>query len=345
MPNLSLQKSLVLIASMLILSVAASAMGARPGTGNPIESEPVSCERWDDVDEAFIPIADCTERTVIGYSEGNHELNFTVIRPWGAKSKKGHKIPKNGYPVIVWANGWGWNNNAGETTTDGYKPGLVEWALSGDYIVVAANAWSVQESDVLQSLQWIVDQNEVPESDYYRKINTNKIGLAGHSQGGGATIKAGGDGATIKAGGDGEEVPLSITATIAMNPYGPAWVDPGNQDGPMLILGGQLDSTTPPESYDAIWEAVADNGIGGINAVLLGCTHNSDAWGVDSYPGGATLDNDEASKINFVKYQKVTEYWWDYFLNDNQGSLDFLDEELSKTDEWDAEYALDELLP
>ena len=146
--------------------------------------------------------------------------------------------------MIVWANGWGWNNNAGEKTTDGYKPGLIEWAVNGDYIVVAANAWSVQESDVLQSLQWIVDQNEVPESDYYRKINTNKIGLAGHSQGGGATIKAGGDGATIS---DGEESPLSITATIAMNPYGPAWVDPGNQDGPMLILGGKLDSTTPPE--------------------------------------------------------------------------------------------------
>jgi hypothetical protein len=65
----------------------------------------VSCELYDG--EAFIPIADCTERTVTGYSEGNHELNFTVIRPWDAESKKGHKIPKNGYPVIVWANGWG----------------------------------------------------------------------------------------------------------------------------------------------------------------------------------------------------------------------------------------------
>ena len=340
MPNLSLQKSLVLIASMLILSVAASAMGARPGAVNPIESEPVSCERWDDVDEAFIPIADCTERTVTGYSEGNHELNFTVIRPWGAKSKKGHKIPKNGYPVIVWANGWGWNNNAGETTTDGYKPGLVEWVLSGDFIVVAANAWSVQESDVLQSLQWIVDQNEVPESDYYRKINTNKIGLAGHSQGGGATIKAGGDGATIS---DGEEVPLSITATIAMNPYGPAWVDPGNQNGPMLILGGYFDSTTPPESYEAVWEAVAANGIGGINAVLLEGTHNSEAWGVDPYPFGATLSNEEASKINFVKYQYITELWWDHFLNDNSNSIVDLFMEFS--DEWETEYACDWLAP
>ena len=90
---------------------------------------------------------------------------------------------------------------------------------------------------------------------------------------------------------------------------------------------------------------MAGNRIGGIKAVLLGCYHNSDAWGVEDYPYGATLSNEEASKINFVKYQKVTEYWWDYFLNDNKGSLDLLDEELSKTGEWDADYALDELLP
>ena len=149
--------------------------------------------------------------------------------------------------------------------------GLVEWALNGDYIVVAANAWSVQESDILRCLQWILDQNEVEESDYYGKINTERIGLAGHSQGGGAVIKAGGDG---------EAVGVSITATIPMNPYGPAWVNPGNQDGPMLILGGKEDTTTPPESYEAVWDAVADNGIGGINAVLLAGTHNSEAWGV-----------------------------------------------------------------
>jgi len=330
MPNLSLQKSVVLIASMLILSVAASAMGARPGIGNYIESKPVSCELYDG--EAFTPIADCTERTVTGYSEGNHELNFTVIRPWDAESKKGHKIPKNGYPVIVWANGWGWNNNAGETTTDGYKPGLIEWAINGDYIVVAANAWSVQESDVLGSLKWIIDQNEVKSSDYYGKINTSKIGLAGHSQGGGATIKAGGDG---------EEVGVSITATIAMNPYGPAWVDPGNQDGPMLILGGAFDSTTPLESYQAVWDAVAANGIGGINALLLEGTHNSEAWGVDPYPYGETLDNELASEINFVKYQYITELWWNYFLNDNSKSLFSLIGILSDGDVWYTEYAVD----
>ena len=220
--------------------------------------------------------------------------------------------------------------------------GLVEWALNGDYIVVAANAWSVQESDILRCLQWILDQNEVEESDYYGKINTERIGLAGHSQGGGAVIKAGGDG---------EAVGVSITATIPMNPYGPAWVNPGNQDGPMLILGGKEDTTTPPESYEAVWDAVADNGIGGINAVLLAGTHNSEAWGVFPYPDGETLDNEGASKINFAQYQEITELWWDYFLNDEEGSLVSLlailseDGILPGVNVWEMEYAFDWLLP
>jgi hypothetical protein len=45
----------------------------------------LSCELYDG--GAFTPIANCTESTVTGYSEGNHELNFTVIRPWDAESK------------------------------------------------------------------------------------------------------------------------------------------------------------------------------------------------------------------------------------------------------------------
>ena len=330
-----------LLVSVLILTTAAPAIGARPGPDNTDESEPEICKLYDvDVND-FIPVADCTETLVTGYSEGNHELNFTVIRPWGLESKKGHKIPQNGYPVIIWANGWGWNNQAGETTTIGYKPGLIEWAISGPYIVVASNAWSVQESDILRCLQWIVDQNDDQSSYYFGKINTNKIGLAGHSQGGGATVKAGGDGDTIKAGG----VPLSVTATIVMNPYGPSWVDPGNQDGPMFIVGGKKDTTTPPESYQAVWDAVADNGIGGINAVLLTGTHNSEAWGVYPYPDGPTLDNEEASEINFVKYQYITELWWDYFLNNNSHSLMILFNKLSDENVWDMDYIVDWLDP
>ena len=240
-----------------------------------------------------------SKETVTGPAQGNHELNCTVIRPW--VSPPG---PKQGpYPVIVWANGWCYNDVYGDSgeCSGGYEPGLIEWALDGPYIVVAANQWSVQESDVLQCLQWIIDQNTDANSEYEGLVNTEKIGLSGHSQGGGAVIKAG----------DGEPNGFDITTVIAMNPYGPAWVNPGNQDGPLMLLGGTDDTTTPPDSYEAVWEAVQENDQGGINAVLNGGTHNSEAWGPS---------DEDAKDYDFGRYQIVTEWWWDFHLNDNARS-------------------------
>jgi hypothetical protein len=123
-----------------------------------------------------------------------------------------------------------------------------------------------------------------------------------------------------------------------MNPYGPSWVNPGFQDGPMLILGGANDTTTPPDSYEKVWEAVSANGIGGINATLLAGTHNSEAWGVFDYPDGETMSNEEARTVDFVQYQAITELWWDYFLNDKESSLATL-VELLVENSWDSEFA------
>jgi dienelactone hydrolase len=234
-----------------------------------------------------------------------------VIRPWCGDPDGGP------YPVIVWANGWGWNNNAGETTTLGYKPGLIEWAVNGPFIVVAANQWSVQESDVLQCLQWIIDQNDEGDSQYENVVNTGKIGLSGHSQGGGAIIKAG----------DGKPNGFEITATVAMNPYGPSWVRPGNQDGPMFIIGGTDDTTTPTSSFSAVWEAIQGNGEGGIHAELQRGTHNDDAWA----PEGADPEDHD-----FGKYQSVTQLWWNTHLKGSLSSYGLLLDELADNKIWES---------
>ncbi len=95
---------------------------------------------------------------------------------------------------------------------------------------------------MLQCIQWLVDQGVDPDSEYFDRVDDGKIGLAGHSQGGGAVIKAG----------DGEPNGFDIAAVVAMNPYGPNWVDPGNQDGPMMLLGGTADVTTSVSSFIAV---------------------------------------------------------------------------------------------
>jgi len=240
-------------------------------------------------------------------------LDCTVIRPWRSASGPG----RTQYPIIVWGNGWGGGNIVGENTTAGYKPGLIEWALDGPYIVIAANQWSVQERDILACLQWIVDQSNTAGSEYEDVVNVDKIGLAGHSQGGGVVIKMG----------DYEPNGFDITAVVAMNPGGPNWVDSGNQDGPVMMLGGTEDEITPVESFLPAWEAIRSKDPGGVLAVLQGGNHNDDAWG----PEG-----EDPEDYNFGNYQNVTELWGQLLLNDNVKAYEALMQVLEDRP-WDTE--------
>ena len=281
----------------------------------PADAEEDTCYFLKDGEREYLEY-DCSEIRVTGDSLGNHDLDCTVIQPW---PEGGGPDPRDvPYPIIGWANGWNFGNVVGEHTTEGYKLGLIEWALDGPYIVVAANQWSVQETDVLACMQWVLE-------NYEGIADPDSIGLSGHSQGGGAVIKAG-------AGSP------DVTATIAMNPYGPNWVDSGNQDGPMMLLGGTHDTTTPVSSFIAVWEAIQENK-GGLLAVLEGGTHNSEAWGVDE--NGSTLDYHGAAEKDFGQYQDVTELWWQKHLNGNSRSGRTMKRILDKAP-WDTGYAFSE---
>ena len=271
------------------------------------------------------PPQDLSEELVEGPSQGNHALDCTVIRPWSVEGGPDDRL----YPVIGWLNGWDQGNVLGETTTEGYKPGLIGWVLDGPYIVAAANAWSAQESDVLECLQWLVDENDTAGSEYEGVVNTAKIGLGGHSQGGGGVIKAG----------DGEPNGFDIAAVVAMNPYGPSWVNPGDQDGPVLLLGGTEDTTTPVASFIDVFLAIQDNDVGGALAELEGGSHNSEAWGVDE--NGDTLDTEGASVLDFGQFQAVTELWWQFHLNDKASAGPNLKRLLDRLP-WNTEYAFTE---
>jgi dienelactone hydrolase len=248
---------------------------------------------------------------VVGNSKGNHELDCTVILPDALQSE-------TTYPVIAWANGWEQGNVLGQCVTDGYMPGLKNWAAAGPYIVVAANAWSAREPDVLQCLEHVVESGNYPAG--------NRAGLSGHSQGGGAVVRAGNGGKTG----------IDITATIPMNPFGPAWVDTGNQDGPMLLLGGDADTTTPVGSFISVWDEVQYSQPDSILAVRLGGTHNNDAWGV--YEDGSTMTCEDAASVAFGEfYSPAAALWWDLHLNQNQDARDDLEVLLDGAD-WCASY-------
>jgi hypothetical protein len=262
-----------------------------------------------------------SEQLVEGASQGNHELDCVVIRPWREDAGPGERL----YPVIGWANGWDQGNVVGEYTTLGYKPGLIEWALDGPYIVIAANQWSAREPDLLQCLEWLVDQDTLPGSEYEGRVDEGHIGIAGHSQGGGAVLKTG----------DGGMSDLELAGIVAMNPYGPDWPHLGDLIAPLFLVGGGADTTTPVSSYIEVWENVKTGDQGGIFAVLPDGTHNSEAWGVDE--DGNTLDAFEAANFDFGRYQRPTELFWDFVLNGNERAGRELKRSLDR-DPWITEY-------
>jgi len=83
-----------LVKSVFLLSAGLLFLGAgpRPGLGNYVVSNPEPCYSLAD--------EECSEITVTGHAQGNHELDCTVIQPWIVGED-----PIENLPVIVWANG------------------------------------------------------------------------------------------------------------------------------------------------------------------------------------------------------------------------------------------------
>jgi hypothetical protein len=104
---------------------------------------------------------------------------YTMYRP--ACMKEGEK-----YPVITWANG-----TCGPT--EGYG-GLLRYVASNGYIVVATNSrYTGVGTPMLTALDFAKSINEDSKTPYYHRLDMDKVGGMGHSQGGGATVAAASD--------------------------------------------------------------------------------------------------------------------------------------------------------
>jgi hypothetical protein len=112
---------------------------------------------------------------------------YTIFRP--ACFKDGEK-----YPVITWANG-----TCGEII--GYAALLATVASYGFVIVASNSTWTATSpTDTVQltALDYAKSINEDPMSVFYQKLDLDKIGAMGHSQGASATGNASSD-SRIKA--------------------------------------------------------------------------------------------------------------------------------------------------
>ena len=87
------------------------------------------------------------------------------------------------YPVIAWANG--------TMVTAGFYDKLLVEIAKGGYIVVACDeSMSADGKAQIASIDFILEKNNDKNDIFYNKINTNKIGVIGHSQGGRSSVNA-----------------------------------------------------------------------------------------------------------------------------------------------------------
>lgn len=87
------------------------------------------------------------------------------------------------YPVVVWANGTG-------CATDMYD-GLLKKIAEGGYIVVADSSVMTADGKAqIDSIDYIIGKNSDTGSVFCGKVDTAKIGAAGHSQGGKSSVNA-----------------------------------------------------------------------------------------------------------------------------------------------------------
>lgn len=104
---------------------------------------------------------------------------YSLYRP--AKLEEGKK-----YPIITWGNGTC-------AMPESYGV-LLKHLASHGFFVIAANTRQVGRNSIMtKALDWAFAANKDSKSPYFGKIDEEKVGAAGHSQGAGATNSAASD--------------------------------------------------------------------------------------------------------------------------------------------------------
>jgi hypothetical protein len=199
---------------------------------------------------------------------------YTMYRP--ACMREGET-----YPVITWGNG-----TCGQT--EGYGP-LLRYVASHGYVVVAANSrYTGGNGAMTKALDFVETLNTDESSVYYKRLDLEKIGAMGHSQGGMATITAARD--------------ARIDSLIIWN---------GGSDAvkPFLAVSGDYDIGNPTAS--------------GLKGAVEGSSQPS-AWlfyhkvpQTGAVSGHLTLMNQPERVV------EMTVAWWDYQLKGSMTARDF----------------------
>jgi dienelactone hydrolase len=161
--------SLSIALSLSVLS-SADAQDARARGGETAQAG----SAW----PAVTDFAETGPFAIIHETNAGPDAAYDIVRP-ARLGEEGRK-----HPIVSW-------NNGTVYQIDRYQALLDHWASHG-FVVIGGHTNSTAGGAVHRAaIDWLVAENAREGSVYFGMLDLAKIGAAGHSQGGGATITAG----------------------------------------------------------------------------------------------------------------------------------------------------------
>lgn len=207
---------------------------------------------------------------------GEHEVKYIEAAAPGEWKKFEAYYPAelekstDKYPIVVFANGTG-------IYASKYKALFRHLASWGFIVLGNEDPSTVTGASAEATLVWLLEQNEDPDSVFYRKADTEHIGISGHSQGGVAVFNA----VSEQPHGDLYTCAVSLSPTewalamaIGLN------YDPGKMSVPTLVLASAENDVISPEGVKGLFDTIpADT----VTALRFGMDHGKMLYSGDGY--------------------------------------------------------------
>jgi Chlorophyllase enzyme len=139
------------------------------------------------------------------------------------------------HPIVSWANGTLYS-------VDDYAPLLTHWASHGFVVIAGHTNTTAGGATHKAGIDWLVAESTTSTSPYFGVLDPTRIGAAGHSQGGGATIAAGSNKPGV----------TGITTTLPLMPLLSFESDKtivAHQLVPMFNVNATMDNRDPTGAY------------------------------------------------------------------------------------------------
>lgn len=132
------------------------------------------------------------------------------------------------YPIVSWANGTG----CPPSLYDGL---LRELASAGFIVVASSETMAAYGTAQIAAIDFVISENCNKSSALYNKVNSSKIGVIGHSQGGRSSVNAGASDSRI---------------TCVLSLAGSNFVEEAEKlSKPVLFMAGSKDKVVDPQKW------------------------------------------------------------------------------------------------